>query len=651
MALTTDADPVIGSADSDTITAASGTLNSTDLISDAFSGDNDTLNAVYKAADMAATPTIAGVENINISIDAFDGTAATFNATNVKGATITLTSSKLGFNGEAGVVAAGANNVTAGAGVTEALTVTGLTTGVVNAGSAKVVDVTTDDADDVANVVVNGNVDLTIQDAEEAKITATADAKVDLAAVAVTKLTVAGTGNTTIIADELAGDEIVNTKTAGTLTASVSGNADVEDWDVDTIAVTNAAALTNVGLAGISITEKELAVSAAGADAAKSNVVVSTALSQTSVTVTAAKTATVNLTAAVTVGTLALNDIATTINVAGDTVINTLSGAESVTVAGSGNVEVGTLGGAATEVLLNAAALTGALEVTTAATTGTAAINGGSGNDVIDATSVTVGTIAFEGGAGDDKLIVDGNGAATIVFAGGAGNDTLVLEDGTDLTAAKVSLSGVETLDVDGATAEVSSSLVSGKFFTITGDGFSNSTLTVTGVDKAGAEADTIDLSGLTASSSVGVGGVSIVVDGGAGIDQITLGNAVETVVLGAVDAGLTNLDVITGFSSSDRFDFGAVAAVKNLVSGTDAVAFAKGTATGQFASLADVLATFVATTGANALAQNGAVFFSYDSKTYALIDGGTAGYAEAEDALIQLVGTDVTTLGLGNFI
>ncbi|MEA2120076.1 bluetail domain-containing putative surface protein [Halovibrio sp. HP20-50] len=621
------------------------------------------MNATYKnGTDFGFTPTIRNVENINVNIDSLAGTDNTFNALNVRGATITLASTKLGFDGEAGASEVAANNVTAGQNVTD-LTVADLTTGVVDTGAAEVASVTTANGTDVANITSNGDIDLTIGTATDAVLTTTADAEVNLTADDTTTLTVAGEGDVTLLAGDLTTDEIVNNKASGTLTASVAADANVGDWNVDNIQVTADAALTGVALAPIELTEEALTVSAAGKAAATSNVVINTAVDQTSITATQAKTATVNLTAAAVVTTLDVGAIDTTINVAEASEIATLTSTGEVTLAGEGDVEIG--GTAATEAaVIDAAGLAGkltvetaandasvvagagGLELTTGAETDTVAVTGNTGADVVDASSITTGTIVFEGGAGEDQLTVDvaTAAAATVVFDGGEGNDKLVLANATDLTSATVTLANVETIDVDGASATVKAATLSGQSFAITGDGFNASVLNIAGT----AAADTIDLSGLTASSSVGGTGVSLKVTGGASNDMITLGSATETVVVGARDTA--GLDTITNFSANDFLSFNDATSVVNLVSGADAVTFTKGTGTGQFADLDAVLDTF-ATSGDNELVVNTAAVFTFDSKSYALIDGETAGYAAADDAIVELVGTDVTTLGAGNFI
>lgn len=663
--LTTGTDTLVGTERSDTFTSATGTLQSADRVVDNNASDSDSLNLTFRSADTntadvgtQATAQIEGVENININLDLISGGA--FNALNTKGATITASSGRLGFDGNFAATNVAANNVTAGSNVKN-LDVADLTTGVVNAGSAETVAVDTVQATDTANITVNGDVALTITTATSAAITGTANAEIDLTAAAVTKLTVAGTGNTVLLADDLSGDEIVNSKTAGTLTASVSAGADVGDWDVDNILVTAAAALTGVGAAPVEIATADLTVSAAGLDPLESDVVISTALDQTSITVTNSKSATVNLTDEVVVGTLGVGAIDTTLNVSANAEVVALTSTGEVAITGSGDVTIG--GTEAT--LVDASSLVGKLDLVStlvdsfeamagtagsdieiATTTGTAAITGGAGSDVVDAASITTGTVVFEGGAGSDSLLVSGNGAQTIVFDGGSGTDTLILAAATDLGDATTTLAGVEAIKVEGTTATVKASTLSGNTFTVNGNGVLLSSLVAEGT----AMADTINLSGITAPSVAGAGGATIAVLGGAGNDLITLSaNASDVVILGNVTAA--GIDTVTGFSTAnDRLDFNEVDAIVNLVSGEDAVVFTKGTAVGQFADLNAVLATFAAGE-ANELGLDDAAFFQFDGKTYVAIDGGLAGYDAGADAVVELVGVDVNTFGLNNFI
>ncbi len=114
-------------------------------------GGVDTINAVLNQ-NLSSATVIDGVENLNIKWDAF--TAPTIDVTKVKGATVTLSSDKVGYLGDATVNGAGANTIVAGAGIKNALSVNGATNAIVDAANAKTVSVTgTAEATDV--VVVN----------------------------------------------------------------------------------------------------------------------------------------------------------------------------------------------------------------------------------------------------------------------------------------------------------------------------------------------------------------------------------------------------------------------------------------------------------------------------------------------------------------
>ena len=136
-ALTAEVDTIIGTTGNDVGTGTSATLQVGDTIIDESTTDNDVLNLTLTAENVAAR--ISNIENINVTWDAFGD--ASFEAANVTGATINLTSSKLGFLGNATVKNAGANKVVAGEGMKGTLTVQDVTAGTVTATAAKVVNV------------------------------------------------------------------------------------------------------------------------------------------------------------------------------------------------------------------------------------------------------------------------------------------------------------------------------------------------------------------------------------------------------------------------------------------------------------------------------------------------------------------------------
>lgn len=152
---TGSADVVESGTGNDTITGATTTLQSGDMIIDASTTDNDTFNLTLTVAN-ATQPTVKNIENVNVELNYFTGTASDLDMTNYSNSTVTLGSSKLGFNGISGAVGVGGNTVKAGANV-NTFTVTGLTTGTVDAGHAKTVSVT--GLAGVANtIVVNGDI-------------------------------------------------------------------------------------------------------------------------------------------------------------------------------------------------------------------------------------------------------------------------------------------------------------------------------------------------------------------------------------------------------------------------------------------------------------------------------------------------------------
>jgi S-layer protein len=118
-------------------------------------------------------------------------------------------------------------------------------------------------------------------------------------------------------------------------------------------------------------------------------------------TVNAAKVETVNITSSATTGVLTLAaTTATTVNV---------SGAKDLTLTNTGNVAV---------TLIDGSTMTGALTVTAAGTVAET-IKGGSGADILTASTGTVADVLV-GGAGNDTL---NSNVGLTTLTGGAGND------------------------------------------------------------------------------------------------------------------------------------------------------------------------------------------------------------------------------------
>ncbi|MCP1319087.1 hypothetical protein [Halomonas sp. 707B3] len=687
----------VGTENNDTFTAEAGALDGTSVDG---RGGNDTLNATYNSDDIAGdwTPTIRNVENVNVDIDAFDGTATTVEADNIRNANITLSSTKLGFNGTAGVAAAGDNSVIAGENVT-ALTVAGLTEGSVDAGSAETVTVDSETAgENTLNLTVNGDVATVIGSGtafNAVNLTTTADAEVELNTSIFTDnvLTVAGEGNVTLLsADELSGEEIVNALESGELVADVDQTgADGSDWDVDSVNISAAiGAFTAAEGAVVDLEATQTALTLTGQSATTGTVTVNTEVDQTSLTFATLSEATVNVNDEVTIGTLVTGGADTTVNVAADTTISTLTAAgDDVFVTGEGNVTIG--GTAADADLVDASGLSGALDFTQSADTnidvvgsegdddltvatvdaqanvvtgngtntvtfadldgGTIAVTGGAGNDTVNIGGAgAVGTngaatVALELGAGDDTVALgdlNSSTASTFALEFGEGNDTLSLTDGDDISAENITVSGLEAIDMNGS-ATVAAELVSGQSYTILGGGLANGTLSV--VDTGTNE--TVDLSNLSFDNTVTNGAVATDVNvNGGGENTIITSEVADAITVDGNDtidftqnASIeASTDSIIGFTTnSDVIKLGIAANSNNFVA-ADANT---GTGTNELAD-ADAAITYAEANSFDGTVQ---VAFLTDSDSgvngWLVYDSNADGTA---DEVIQMSGLTATT-------
>ena len=434
-------DRFFGTENNDTFTAEAGTLQAGDQLLDQSTTDNDTLNAVITNANSnggaGIAPTLLNIENVNLDLDVFSNAA--FDAANTEGATITASSSKLGFNGEFTLNTAGDNNVVAGENVTN-LIVDGLEAGTVNTGAAESASVTTVAGTDgeVANVTVNGDIELGVDTADVLNLTATADAVVDLSNVArnaatdVTEIVGSGEGVITVQGNLGGVTDITGVDTA-VINTDAATNA--TDWDVNSISVdvdlTNG--LTVADAANVTIDAEQTGLTITGQSNTGSSVNVSSNLAALGSVAFANGTlaaAELELTAAgVEVASLNANDVALTVNVAEGAEFADLNGTNNIELVGAGDVVVADADGLSS---LDASNLDGALEVTTAAA---AEINGAVGNNTIDFN--VSANLDFVGQAGDDSVVLGGaafKAEANLVL--GAGDDTVTFEESLNAGAA-----------------------------------------------------------------------------------------------------------------------------------------------------------------------------------------------------------------------
>ncbi|CAO1661527.1 hypothetical protein NYA28ABAC_00929 [Salinicola sp. NYA28a] len=672
LSLTADADDrLFGTANNDTFNAEAGTLQTGDQLLDQSTTDNDTLNAVISNANKNPAPTLLNVENVNLDLDVFSGAA--FDAVTTEGATITASSSKLGFNGQFTLDNAGDNNVVAGENVTN-LTVQALEAGSVDTGAAEEASVTTVGGSDgeVANITVNGDIELGVDTAETLNLTATADAVVDLSNVARGAATdaseVVGSGEGAIT---LRGDMTGVTDITGVDTVVVTSDAAVaSEWEVNSISIAaDINSITVADAANVTIDEEQEAVlTISGQGNTGSSVNVSSnlaALGSVAFADSTLASAELELTAAgVEVASLDANDAALTVNVTDGAEFAALVG-ESIELVGAGDV---TLTDANAVSVLDASGLDGALEITTNATGDSGAastgieISGAVGNNTLDVTGnddltfvgqagddavnlvANSSEVSLVLGAGDDTVTLEGALTGTAAISFGDGNDTLELADGvsTVSTTGDVTITGLENVVLGGATATMEASQLDGQEYSIRGEGFGASELTVSLEDGG----DSVDLSGLDVSDSASAG-AAFAITGGDGDDTITGTGLADTITGGA------GADTLTGGAGADTFAFGINAAastdstaaatdsITDFVGGTDEIQFTNATvfevvADQTITDAADLGAAVTAAFAASANASDttiDALQFTYDSKTYFAVEGGAA--ANETDALV----------------
>lgn len=580
-------------------------------------------------------PTISGIENINVNIDAFAGTATTFDATNVSGSTITLSSKKAGFDGQAGVDNAGANNVTAGTGIKD-LTVAALSTGKVNTGSATTVDVQVDDAKTLtANLTVNGDVDslvtstvgaanlktVNITATEESVLTTKAGSNLFGAAATTTfnldgDITLKGAGA------ELTGILAKNVGT-GTVKAEISNTvtADLSKAEISEVILATGYDGTLTLLEGASVTAK-------GTLSAGALTIVNGAEFAAQ---TQGSAITVDL-AGATIGATTITDFAnTTINITQDVTVGAITGTKtkltgdmSVAFAGAGDVTAAAAVGIST---LDASAIDGDLTYATAAgnkitvkggaganqisahtnaevtyvgqnggdtidagtTTGILSVETGSGKDTLSITALTSGKILANLGAGDDLVKIGAAAAAltptgTIILDGGAGSDTLRIDNtnGANVlsgAAAGSSVTGFETLQLLNATGAANKLFTLGAYVL---DGASMSVESYTGTTTTPTASNydiLVNEAAATKAVSVDLSGLTFSALKPITALDVTTGTGADTVIGANLSSGMTS--IIDTNAGNDTVVVGSGAGVTkvNIEAGNNTIDLSSATA------------------------------------------------------------------------
>ncbi len=685
LTLTTGVDAIDGTKGDDTFTSGSGTIQAADVLSDTSGTDQDTLNILLSSDAIQFTAN--NIETINVTSNNLSGLNTTVDATKIAGnTTITMLAGK-SVDGIAEVLAAGNNNVTAGAGISD-LRVTDVNKATIDAGAAAYV--TVDDTAALTNaitVTANGNLDLTATngaatDSLVIKATKASVVNLNAASTLVGVVTVTGDNDVTLDSgDELTALTVTDATAARTVKVDVdvAGAVDASKWTVDSIIVSAdiGATVTAGSAQTYDVTKAQTALVINSSAATNAALTVNTGVSSTSLTLDTgtSKVATVNVTAAATVGTL---DTAATGKL-------TVNGSSTLTI---GQTNAGTLNMSAytgnTTVTSDAASSIELGSGTNKLTLGDFAylVSGGAGADTIDATATAAAAITsvFATNGGDDTLKINTPGTGTITFNGGDGTDTLWLKaSATTAGATALVLKNVEVIEVENQTAGADTTGV-----TLVGADITKQVLTIKTSDSIDtvtvdvtAGTTTTDLSGITLSNidtfNINGGASAQTIIGTSGNDKITGGPAADILTGGAgsdtfiiaatTDSVAATMDKITDFTvASDKLDLPDTTRVANNTTGVNVGTSAGASAadvvatvsngvmslTGLASKLAmfDTLAEWISAATATATATATTVdviAFAYNGNTYVL----STDVGDAVDVVVELTGlVGVTALG-----
>jgi len=675
----------------DAISADQDTYESADVIAEPNAGDGDTLT-ITTDADITATPTIVGVENIVVNSSQFAGASdgIDFAATGISGGTLTLNNVQVGsLDDSATVTGAGNITVIAGANVTDTIdvTMTAAASTVVNAGEAGTVVVTAGAATDTITVVYNGDAGSTLDVATTANISATVASTVTLTG-AEELTTITADANVTIDLADLSGfDGATITGAAAVvgagalITEDLTGISAPITFDADSAgAVADGATITIDGTSGTDL----VLDTDDGDDDVDSEASITIVINEADTT---ANTVTLDVDG---FG----DDTITTVNLVSSVaqgannafVLHSNATAITTNVSGAAALSIDTTDLDGT---LNASAMTGALTAT--AHSELLTITGGAGDDVI--TSDDAEDWVLDGGDGDsDRLVIDGDsrggtfsnfeiltiGDDDEFLASQLGGETLVVQAiNGSISIDEASSIDVSTIDMSGLTAaraaddididlgQIDASLIlSGQAITYTG---------WNGVDTvaAGANGDTISTG---AGADVITGGAGAdTITGGEGADTITGGAGADTIVLtettsavdtvlyalqtegsgvGTVGGTFSGFDTITGFTvGADLIDLETnVTAASEVWASTAATTVANDLSDDEYndvdavtAFLADIAANETSVVDTNALTTV-AITFSDFTAVYVIDNDDTSDPAVGEIELLAVVENAILT-------
>ncbi len=554
-----------------------------------------------------------------------DGVA--FDATNVSGATITVSSPLSGFSSVVGVDGAGENAIVSGEGVTE-LVVNDYDEGLITVADG--VNLIVANVSDTVNLDISGDVEFSVESSGEyanVNVTGASGSTLTWADTGVMSEIVLDGAFTFSVSGAALDAEVVIDGSSATLVIT-DGELNMLDVDVASIQVGGegeAVTVTNAEGKTISVVAAEAELTAdAGEDGGELTVELVADGATLDLGATNADSATVVVDADVatiagittatslTIETASGGDVSFT-DAAGEASSLT-SGEETVAITGAGAVTL-ILAGAA----LDATAASGAIDVTLDNTGATLELGSGAdsltlgatalgdvtamtydGNDTVNLELFGGDSYYVDGGSGTDTFIlatVEGStdtNATDAVIAGGAGTDTarvtLDAEGNSGWNAAidfsaltSFTLSGVEVFNVVGSSVtgngEVAAEIAAeadvtfgaanldGLTLSITGSAAGNQGITI----NMGTDGSTLDLSSVTIATTI----ETVVVDfstGASAEDAIVATTTSRAdLVIGPGDVAGFDINLAGG---ADEFTIGAVGGELTLGAGDDTVIF-----------------------------------------------------------------------------
>jgi len=563
--LTSGEDTLSGTNGNDTFTGTTANLSADDRILDSSSTDNDTFTLTATADPVAMD--VANVENVIIDWDAF-GTPD-IDLDNVSGATVTLTSDKSGYLGNANFDKVESNAIVTGAGVTGTVTVDGIEDASVTVANATELDIGSGTAADGTITVDAGVAEtVTVVGADDVVMTANS-------AETITVNTAFDTADITVGVDvsleaDGASDASVTLRSSATEEVQVVVGT---TWQGESIEIAEGSNIEldftdSSDISGLTVTNGGKIILADGMDAATTLTGVEHTVITAEDTLGAASTLTANdglnlvfeedITNAVDIvlksSADSANDSATvtfekTTTAAIDLAVATNTDFENVTIIADGTADI----------TLNSVVATGNT-VTLQSPTNDLTVTGIAA-ETVNAQAMTT-DLTLTQSAAADMTVALGSGTNDVTLAGTSHESTVIGGDGKDTVTLVTSTGNASILAGGGNNVLSVASLSSGDGFISAGAG--DDTLTLGKMTSAEVSVDLGDGDNEVTLAPGTLAGAEITLTLGTGDDTVKLDDANDT----TIETVAADEIVITFGTGTDTLDLSGVTTA-DLTAGT----------------------------------------------------------------------------------